>query len=93
MVKYRKKPVVIEAVQWTGENFEELWKLLESKEGRAVYEESDMSIFLETLEGTMKAEVGDYIIKGVQGEIYPIKEEIFLKTYEQVEKGGGVDGK
>ena len=92
MAKYRKRPVVIEAVQWTGENFEELWRLLESKEGRAVYEESDMSIFLETLEGTMKAQVGDYIIKGVQGEIYPCKPDIFKSTYEQVEEGGGSDG-
>ena len=92
MAKYRKRPVVIEAVQWTGENFEELWRLLESKEGRAVYEESDMSIFLETLEGTMKAQVGDYIIKGVQGEFYPCKPDIFEATYEKVEGVGDFIG-
>lgn len=87
MVKYRKKPVVVDAIQWTGMNFEALADLVgESKDGRKVtYDESDMSLKIHTLEGVMKANVGDYIIKGVKGEFYPCKPDIFKKTYEPVE--------
>lgn len=58
MVKYRKKPVVIDAYQ------------------------TDEEVIIETLEGTMKANPGDWIIKGVQGELYPCKPDIFEQTYE-----------
>ena len=64
-MKYRKKPVVIEAVQFVDT------------------EESILKI--ETLEGVMVATEGDYIIKGVQGEFYPCKPDIFLETYEEIE--------
>ncbi|PRS47537.1 hypothetical protein [Bacillus sp. MZGC1] len=59
-MKYRKKPVVVEAYQ------------------------IDKEMDIETLEGTMKASPGDWIIKGVHGEIYPCKPDIFEKTYEKV---------
>lgn len=87
MAKYRKKPVVIEAVQWTGKNFEELAELIGSleegrPERRAVYDELDMTLKIKTLEGVMAANPGDYIIKGISGELYPCKPDIFDATYE-----------
>jgi len=84
--KYRKKPVVVEAIKWTGENFEEIVNLIgnpeEVKQDRkAVYDESDMTLKIKTLEGTMTAKPGNYIIKGVAGEFYPCKPDIFEATY------------
>ena len=64
-MKYRKKPVVIEAYQ------------------------TDKELDIETLEGTMHASVGDYIITGVRGEQYPCKPDIFEQTYEPVEEMEG----
>lgn len=76
---YRKKPVVIQALQWTGDNATELVDfcgkcfLIKGKE-----------LKIATLEGTMSASIGDYVIKGVEGEFYACKEDIFKKTYESV---------
>lgn len=80
MAKYRKKPVVIEAIQWTGDNFTEVSNFL-PKSGWTF----DEGIYIETLEGIMCADKGDYIICGVNGEYYPCKPDIFEKTYEKVE--------
>ena len=84
MAKYRKKPIVIEAIRWTGENFEELADLVEGSKRKVMYDESDKSLKIKTLEGTMTALPGDYIIKGVRGELYPCKPGIFEQTYEPV---------
>ena len=84
MPKFRKKPVVIEAVQWTGENVREMADFLDSY--RTVV--SDRPITIITLEGNLRADVGDWIIKGIQGEFYPCKSDIFEKTYEQVSCSG-----
>jgi hypothetical protein len=81
MAKYRKKPVVIEAIQFNGENQEAIIDFTNGM-GRPS-SPTAMSIF--TLEGIMLAGINDYIIKGVHGEFYPCKEEIFEKTYEPVE--------
>lgn len=95
-MKYRKKPVVIEAVQLTNDN-ETIANCIEWVEkidmstsiiGRnacisQVIQEGGMLI--NTLEGVMKASFGDYIIKGVNGELYPCKPDIFEKTYEKVD--------
>lgn len=87
MVKYRKKPVVVEAEQFTRENLKNVEKFVGDK----------MDVFIErrvngimygnvsTLEGMHRASEGDYIIKGVKGEFYPCKPDIFDKTYEIVE--------
>ena len=75
--EYRKKPVVIEAVQWTGEN---MGDILGFFGGAALREGQD--IIIGTLEGEMRAVPGDWIIRGVKGEHYPIKDEIFRETYE-----------
>ena len=83
-MKYRKKPVVIEAVQWTGSNIDEVVAFA----GSAVLsmQISPMKQFhIGTLEGQHAASVGDYIIKGVKGEFYPCKPDIFEMTYEVAE--------
>ena len=74
---YRKKPVEVQAVRWNGENVGEVLKFC----GNARLK--DDSIFIDTLEGTMEAKVGDYIIKGVKGEFYSCKPDIFEATYEE----------
>lgn len=86
MAKYRKKPIVIEATQVTDEWFDgahpnplHLIGLLNDPVARVVR--------IETLEGTMVAQVGDWIITGVKGERYPCKPDIFAATYEAVEDG------
>ncbi len=95
-MKYRKRPVVIEAIQWIKENDIELeaWlhseKCVELEIDEHLYEAGvDVpfisSIKIKTLEGTMEATYGDYIIKGVDGEFYPCKPDIFERTYEKVE--------
>lgn len=77
---YRKKPVVVEAIQFTGTNDAAVSSFV-GGDGRDP--EADRPLWLiETLEGTMRAEVGDYIIRGVKGEIYPCKPDIFEATYE-----------
>lgn len=92
-MKYRKKPVVVDAIQWTGYNQIEV-KTFIGNAGEvfihdagwlagAVAPRVEISIF--TLEGNMKASVGDYIIKGVCGEFYPCKPDIFEQTYEPAE--------
>ena len=78
--KYRKKPVVIEAIEWTGDNKNEVMNFA----GRYSYKVKNESLKIFTLEGTMKASVGDMIIKGIQGEFYPIKPDIFKATYEEL---------
>jgi hypothetical protein len=83
MPKYRKKPVVIEAVKWTGEdNCLEVFEFLGLEHSEDEMDHSE--IHIDTLEGTMTAQQGDWIIKGVQGEFYPCKPDIFEATYEWV---------
>lgn len=82
-MKYIKKPVEIEAMQFldTTESIEELSDFT-GKEIRVDYQDrNNPCLKIETLEGTMKASVGDYIIKGVKGEFYPCKPDIFEATY------------
>jgi hypothetical protein len=79
MPKYKKKPVIIEAIQWTGNNVKEVQEFI----GNNGYVKGDY-VDIGTLEGLMAASVGDYIIKGVKNEIYPCKPDIFEQTYEYV---------
>lgn len=83
MPKYRKKPVVIEAIRWTGKNLDEIFKLTNANQIDNDFLSNILTI--PTLEGKMTASEGDYIIKGVKGEIYPCKPDIFDQTYELVE--------
>ena len=83
MAFYRKKPVVIEAIQWTGTvaSWDEVCEFLPVPEkGHGI--ESD-TVVIHTLEGDMRASVGDWIIRGVKGEVYPCKPDIFEATYER----------
>ena len=94
--RYRKKPVVIEAVQWDGTSggANTVIDWISGNEGCARYHcapggctgtEEGHRVAIETLEGTMSADAGDFIIRGVQGEFYPCKPDIFEKTYEKYE--------
>ena len=83
MNKYRKKPVVIEALQWTGKNLEDIVNFT-SDGTRQITRQADNTLTIETLEGDMTAKIGDFIIKGVSGEHYPCKPDIFEMTYEPV---------
>lgn len=85
MAKYRKKPVVIEAVQWTGDP-ECVAGLDWIAFTPGMVERIDKGIEIRTLEGTMLASVGDWIIRGVKGEVYPCKPDIFAATYDPVEE-------
>ena len=91
-MKFRKKPVVIEAVRWAGKNRKEINKFCGNK---AIILPTKLrsdgliiayDLLISTLEGVMHASVGDYIIKGVNGEFYPCKAHIFEETYEAVEE-------
>ena len=89
-MKYRKKPVVVEAIQWTGKNLQELKNFvgdsLEYDVMDAAWEVGKgpviVNVRIQTLEGIHHASVGDFIIKGIRGEFYPCKPDIFAKTYE-----------
>ena len=88
MAKYRKKPVVIEAVQYDG-NFRcldifSIYDVGNFKLGKE--EDGSPYLLIPTLEGDMKCSKGDYVIKGIQGEYYPCKPNIFEQTYELVEQ-------
>lgn len=89
-MKYRKKPVVIEAFQYdgdftdcTGELYVPEWAL-GGLETEVLSFEGQGDLYVNTLEGKMLVTPGDYIIKGIQGEFYPCKPDIFERTYEVV---------
>ena len=97
-MKFRKKPVVIDAIQWLGDNLFDVITFTDGTpniRGMHAGEKWDdycrlvdtdgLKIF--TLEGKMNASVGDWIIKGVHGEFYPCKPDIFAVTYEKVAEG------
>lgn len=85
-MKYRKKPIVIDAVQFTGDNLDEIRAFAgknlvgETCMGRKVYD-----VLIRTHEGMLSAYPGDWIIKGVHGEFYPCVPDIFEETYELAE--------
>jgi hypothetical protein len=92
-MKFRKKPVVIEAVQWTGKNLREITAFVEGVPAiNTVYAcakwqdycdlVASKGLMIKTLEGQHIATIGDWIIKGVKGECYPCKPDIFDMTYE-----------
>ena len=84
-MRFRKKPVVVEAIQWDG-NLSTVEKLMEGSTCESVEQDiCDPALVIVTLEGKMRAEVGDWIIRGVKGELYPCKPDIFAQTYEVAE--------
>lgn len=92
-MKYRKKPVIIEAfeVDELLEMFEKKWSelpqyIVDAYDKGIINSITSNGFFVKTLEGTMAATTNDYLVKGVDGEFYPCKKDIFRKTYEMVEK-------
>jgi hypothetical protein len=77
-MKFRKKSIVIEAEQFFGQQIKGVHR-------RAIMGDRASDMIVETLEGTMIVNEGDWIITGIEGEIYPCKDSIFRKTYEVVE--------
>jgi hypothetical protein len=86
-MKFRKLPVVIDAIQWDG-TIKTLIQIEEwiSDGCQADYTKEYPTCIIPTLEGDMTANLGDWIIKGVKGECYPCKSDIFEATYERVEE-------
>lgn len=78
MNKYIKKPIEIEAIKWNGQNFGEIAVFCKDI---LLADTNKDELLIKTLEGNMIASLGDYIIKGVKGEFYPCKPDIFEKTY------------
>lgn len=92
-VAVRKRPVEVEAMQLTESNAEELssWAMSTTPLGKLIpavpSAAGDGTMVIHTLEGTMLAQIGDWIVRGVKGEFYPVKPEIFEQTYEVVSDG------
>lgn len=91
MAFYKKKPVVIEAFRWPGGESVTHYPLWfgEGIKAEKVWfihgiNDSSVSLVIKTLEGPLTAKIGDWIIKGIQGELYPCKPDIFEATYEEV---------
>ena len=93
-MKFRKKPVVIDAIQYDGDNYEEIKNFTDNKvkieksiggsEDGGGYPQLYVKLTIPTLEGVFHVRKGDWIIKGVRGEFYPCKPDIFQETYEEV---------
>lgn len=89
--KYSTKPAVIEAVQWTGTNIQEILDfcgkdnaLFIEVETEEPFEYPLFSLYIITLKGMIPAKISDYIIKGVLGEFYPCKEDAFILKYKEI---------
>jgi len=80
--RFVKQPIVVEAIQWDGSD--EIFKEITVWANCKVEKLETGSLKIDTLEGVMEAKHGDWIIKGVSGEIYPCKQDIFYKTYKEV---------
>lgn len=83
-MKYRKKPVVVQACRFMIDSHMPDW-FMDNVSNDTITTHADGTCDIKTLEGTMKADFGDYVIQGVNGEVYPCKPDIFEKTYELVE--------
>jgi hypothetical protein len=83
MPKFIKNPIMIEAVQWTGDNYDEIVQLAGGSD-RLIWDKTDQILIIITLEGNHTANVTDWIIKGIKNEIYPCKNDIFMATYTKM---------
>ena len=82
-MKFIKKPIPVEAVQWTGGNAEEIINFM--GDNPPVFDFWN-SIIIQTLEGEMKAPIGSWVIRGPKGEYYPCRRDIFEETYERIDE-------
>jgi hypothetical protein len=83
-MKYKTKQVEIEAIEWTGENMDEILAFTGKEEQTNREKVLTNDLFIRTLEGQMHASKGDFIIKGLKGEFYPCKPDIFHLKYEEI---------
>ena len=79
-MKFRKKPIIVEAKQWNGNNLKEMTEFM----GNEPHIGKAKTLWIITFEGNMMASPNDWVIKGVADEFYPCKPDIFLKTYERL---------
>ena len=85
MKNYRKRPIIVQAVQWKGDNLDEVEELDYNTNERVRQSNKDVGkLLIITLEGIMTATRGDWIIRGAEGELYPCKPTIFESTYEDI---------
>ena len=84
-MKYQKLPITVDALQWTGRNYDEADEFCED----VSYIHSVDRLYIRTLEGVMEALPNDWLIRGIAGEVYPCKHRIFIATYEPVIKSNG----
>lgn len=84
-MKYTKKPVTVEALQWDGtiDSAKEITDWIEGNEGSLRYDQHEARMVIHTLEGNMGAKPGDYIIRGLEGEFYPCDQRIFNNSYRE----------
>lgn len=80
---YIKKPIPVEAIQWTGDNFDDIHDFII---GQPIVITTFNELVISTLEGEMKAPIGSWIIRGPLGEYYPCRKDVFEKTYDPIEK-------
>ena len=80
---YVKKPIPVEAIQWTGDNFDEIHNFIIDE---PIVITTFNEIIISTLEGEMKAPIGSWIIRGPKGEYYPCRRDIFEETYERIDE-------
>ena len=90
MQKFVKKPVVIEAIQYDGANITEIESFVGAKLPTIMTSDLGAQLVIPTLEGDMKVSKGDYVIKGIKGEFYPCKPDVFKSTYNVVEDNNGI---
>lgn len=82
-MRYVKKPIPVEAIQWTGDNFDEVREFMSDSH---VIVTTYNELIIPTLEGDMRAPIESWIIRGAMGEYYPCRSDVFEETYEPVEK-------
>ena len=92
--RFRKKPIEIEAIQWTGHNAQAIAEFADMFSALGVEValgkgESEPHLVIRTLEGDMRADVGSWIIRGAYGELYPCRGDVFADTYEPAPVVGG----
>ena len=90
MQKFVKKPVVIEAIQYNGINITEIESFVGAKLPTVWLSVEDTQLVIPTLEGDMKVSKGDYVIKGIKGEFYPCKPDIFKQSYNMIKENNGI---
>ena len=81
-MKYRRRPIEVEAVRWTGDNFDEVAEFVN---GEAIYQDAESNWVVATPHGAVLADLGDWIVKDVRGQFYPCVDEVFAETYEEAE--------